>query len=410
MWAYGVRWSFSVMFPTLVQEFGWPRDITAAAMSFHFLAYGVTAPIAGSMIDRIGARKTMGLGAVLLGLGAATSSLASAPWHYYLSFGLLTGVGLCLAGAVCFTRIVSNWFESRRGMALSLVFAGMNFSFALYPLIALLIERVGVKSTFLIESAVVFGFILPCLVFLVRSHPGEKFRLRDSNRKAPLDARSDGGYSESVTEEVQITADWTVRKAVKTLPFWSLCFTAFASWGVAQQIMITHHVAFAEDIGFSKVYASSILTLFGICMAIGCLVASISDRIGREVTFSIGIVIAISGIAILTLMQDASQTWMLYAYAILFGFGAGVFTPTLAAAATDLFQGKRAGTIIGLIWAAFSAGSTIGPWLGGLIYEVNGSYFIAFILAAALFFVASISMWIAAPRRASLMGTIGGQH
>jgi len=257
---------------------------------------------------------------------------------------------------------------------------------------------------------VVFGFILPCLVFLVRSHPGEKFRLRDSNRKAPLDARADGGYSESVTEEVQITADWMVRKAVKTLPFWSLCFTAFASWGVAQQIMITHHVAFAENIGFSKVYASSILALFGIFIAIGCLVASISDRIGREVTFSIGVVIAISGIAILTLMQDATQTWMLYAYAILFGFGAGVFTPTLAAAATDLFQGKRAGAIIGFIWAAFSAGGTIGPWLGGLIYEVNGSYFIAFIIAVVLFFAASISMWIAAPRRARLMGAIGGRH
>jgi len=76
-------------------------------------------------------------------------------------------------------------------------------------------------------------------------------------------------------------------------------------------------------------------------------------------------------------------------------------------ASTDLFQGRRAGVVIGFIWAAFSFGGTIGPWLGGLIFEVSGSYFFAFITAAALFLAASISMWIAAPRRTGPMAAKG---
>jgi OFA family oxalate/formate antiporter-like MFS transporter len=111
---YGARYSFSVIFPSLLDEFHWPRDTTAIMLSVHLLAYGFVSPLAGIMVDRIGPRKTMVLGTVLLSLGLALSSQGNTPWHFYLSFGVLSGAGLCLIGAVPFTTVLRNWFEKKR--------------------------------------------------------------------------------------------------------------------------------------------------------------------------------------------------------------------------------------------------------------------------------------------------------
>ena len=108
---YGARYSFSVIFPSLLEEFHWPRDTTAIMLSVHLLAYGFVAPLAGNMVDRLGPRKTMALGTILLSLGLALSSLGNTPWHFYLSFGVLSGAGLCLIGAVPFTTVLRNLFE-----------------------------------------------------------------------------------------------------------------------------------------------------------------------------------------------------------------------------------------------------------------------------------------------------------
>ena len=68
---YGSRYSFSVIFPSLLKEFQWPRDLTAGILSIHLLTYGLAAPIAGGLVDRIGPRKTMALGTILLSLALA---------------------------------------------------------------------------------------------------------------------------------------------------------------------------------------------------------------------------------------------------------------------------------------------------------------------------------------------------
>ena len=91
-----------------------------------------------------------------------------------------------------------------------------------------------------------------------------------------------------------------------------------------QHIMVAHHVAFAIDLGYSKIYASSVLSLFGIFFAFGSLAASVSDRIGRESTMTIGTLIGISGIVVLMFMKNTSQSWILYYYAIALGFGIGI--------------------------------------------------------------------------------------
>jgi len=93
----------------------------------------------------------------------------------------------------------------------------------------------------------------------------------------------------------------------------------------------------------------------------------------------------------------------MYLYAVCFGLGAGLFTPSPFVAVADFFYGKNFGAISGLLLTGMGIGAAIGPWLGGYIYDVSGSYTSAFILALACFGISCLAFWIAAPRNAAKM-------
>jgi MFS family permease len=396
---YGARYSFSVIFPSLLEEFRWPRDVTASMLSVHILVYGIMAPITGHLVDQGGPRKTMAVGAALLSLGLVLSYWGTQLWHFWISFGLISGVGLCMIGAVPFTTVIRNWFERKRGLALSLLFLGSGGAFGCYPAIAWLIDHTGWRKTFLIEGVILAGVMIPLVTLVVRYHPRDRGLSRDGLPETKEGPSPPATNLMQVVDPAWASVDWTLAKAARTGRFWLLCLTTFCLWGVLQNVLYTHHVAFAMDMGYTKLYASSVLSLFGLTYAFGCLGSLISDRIGREITITIGTVIGISGMVILLLIQDASHPWMLYYYAIALGVANGLCSPTIAATITDIFQGVRVGSIVGAVWFAFALGGTIGPWLGGWLFELTGNYFLAFLLALALFVVACVAIWLAAPRK-----------
>ena len=396
---YGARFSFSVIFPSLLEEFKWPRDLTATMFSVHIFIYGIMAPITGYLVDRTGPRKTMILGTLLLALGLALSRWANELWHFWITFGLISGVGLCMIGAVPFTTVLRNWFERKRGLAFSLLFLGSGGAFGCYPAIAWLIDTTGWRNTYLIEGLVVGGILIPLVVFVVRYHPRDMGLLRDGLSEPQEGETEAAKNTMKVVDPSWAAVQWTLSKAVRTSRFWLLCLTTFCLWGVMQTILLTHQVAFAIDIGFPKFYAASVLSLFGLTYAFGSLGSLISDRIGREVTITLATVVGTSGMIVLMLIRDTSHPWMLYYYSISLGVANGLASPTIAAAITDIFQGPKVGAIVGGVWFAFAVGGTIGPWLGGWLFEMSGNYFLAFLVATVLFPVACAATWLAAPRK-----------
>jgi MFS family permease len=396
---YGARFSFSVIFPSLLEEFKWSRDLTATMFSVHLLIYGIAAPITGFLVDRTGARKTMVLGTILLALGLVLSRWGNQLWYFWITFGLISGAGLCMIGAVPFTTVLRNWFEKKRGLAFSLLFLGSGGAFGCYPVIAWLIETVGWRNTYLIEGLVVGGVMIPLILFVVRYHPRDMGLFRDGLAESQEGRTSSGKGALRVVDPAWAAIDWTLSKAVRTGRFWLLCLTTFSLWGISQNILLPHQVAFAIDMGYSKLYAASVLSLFGLTYAFGSLGSLISDRIGREVTITLAMAIGISGMIVLMFIRDASQPWMLYYYSFSLGAANGLCSPTIAASITDIFQGPRVGAIVGAVWFAFAVGGTIGPWLGGWLFELTGDYFLAFIVATILFAVAGAAIWLAAPRK-----------
>ena len=400
---YGSRYSFSVFFPTLLNEFGWPRDMGASILSTHLLFYGLTAPLAGGVVDRLGSRKTMFSGMGLLTIGLILSHWGQKPWHFYMTFGVLSGIGLCLLGAVPLTMIVRNWFERQRGIALSLVFFGTGAAYACYPAVDWLIETLGWRRAYAVEGLIITAVFAPLIYFILFNHPREKGLTRDGllqgrNRAAIIDRER-----RRVVDKGWADREWTLPHAFKTYRFWLLCFITFSLWGVGNHIIITHQIAFAIDVGFDRFYASAVLSLSGWMFCVGALTSMISDRIGREQAFTIGIVAAVSSIILLLMIEDASRPWMLYCFSVFFGFGFGICAPLVPSAVTDIFQGPKVGATVGFIWFCFAIGGALGPWLGGLLFELTGNYRVAFIIAGVLCVLAGAAFWLVAPGKVRLV-------
>jgi MFS family permease len=125
----------------------------------------------------------------------------------------------------------------------------------------------------------------------------------------------------------------------------------------------------------------------------------LADRIGRQKAYLLGSASLMIGIALLMIINDARQNWLLYAFPpfIAFGFSSRQsLYPTIAA---DLFHGNSFGAIIGAIALFIGAGAGIGPWLGGVIHDLTGDYLWAFWLAQTLTLVSVLCIWLAASRK-----------
>jgi MFS family permease len=181
---------------------------------------------------------------------------------------------------------------------------------------------------------------------------------------------------------------------------WLLVLSNFLFWGIGCYLILAHQVGFARDVGYSGVFAASVFALYGVFMLGGQFSSSISDWIGREKTITAGSILAAGGLTSLLFVTDTSQSWLLYLYAASFGFGAGIYSPAIFAAAADLFHGRDFGTVSALLLTGMGVGGFIGPWLGGYIHDTTGSYDNAFLLCIVCFIAACAACWVSAPRHA----------
>src|SRR4029077_13996702 len=119
------RTAFSLLFPPILDEFGWERGATAGAFSFGFLVSAGVSPVLGRMMDRRGPRFVIEIGVGLMAAGMFLAPLTSRPWQLYVTLGVLGG-----GGSVCLSYsgqslFLPNWFVRRRGLAMSLAFSGV---------------------------------------------------------------------------------------------------------------------------------------------------------------------------------------------------------------------------------------------------------------------------------------------
>jgi len=392
--AYGIRHTFSVFFPSILDEFGWNRGDTAFIYSLNLFTYGLLGPLSGTLADRWKPRKLAVIGFVILSLSTAGCALARELWQFYLLFGVFVAVGISFLGWPLLAPALANWFAKKRGMVMGIGQMGGGMSFVYGMFAEYVISQVGWRNAYLVLAGAVVIILMPLYLYFFRYRPEELGLKAYGADQLPQPSHSSKGAAATGD------ADWTLRQAIKTPQLWLLVISQSLYWGVGCYLVLTHQVRFAQDVGYSSAFAASVFALYGIIMAGGQLSGFISDRIGRETTVTLAAFMSIMGMVALILVKDTSQPWLLYVYAVLFGFGAGLYSPTVTAAAADLFHGRHFGAIAGLLLTGMGMGGIFGPWLGGYIYDKTGSYIYAFVLVIVAFVLSCAAIWIAAPRKA----------
>ncbi len=401
--AQGLRSSFSLFYIALRGEFGWSGAATAVIVSTLAVVSSGSAPLSGALADRFGPRKVIPAGSILAALGMAACSQASAIWHFCLLFGVVAALGMSLSLNPLFT-VIANWFVKRRGAALGISQVGSAACQLLAILTQYLISAFGWRWAFVILGALQLVIVLPLAALFLRRKPQDMGLLPDGATTLVAEKSTGGGGEDILVVDKKWAATrWTVPKAIRTRQFWMIFLAHFFFWGIAAQIMHTYEIPFLVGVGYSVMFAASIFGLTGVIDGVGSAFGFISDRIGREITATLGLTGAILGVLVLILITDTSHTWMLYAFTVVFGLSGGLFRPLQVASTADLFQGENFGAINGFAFWGIAIGGAIGPWLGGYIYDVTGTYIPAFVIAIIAIFAALVCIWVAAPRKVRLV-------
>jgi len=364
-------------------------------LSLNMLIYGLLAPIAGTLGDCWKPRRVMAIGITILGLATASCAFAQELWHFYLLFGILVPVGAAFSGWPLLAPALVNWFVKRRGLAIGLGYMGGGLSFTYGMFVEFAISQLGWRYAYFVLAGMLVALLLPLYLFF--------FHYRPENRGLKAYGAAELPTARESTDAVvyPVSRDWTLGGVVRTYQLWLMVLSNFLYWGIGYYLVLAHQVKFAEDVGYNSMFAASIFALFGIFVVMGQLSTFISDWIGRKETVTLATVLSVGGLVVLLLVRDTSQPWLLYVYAGCFGYGGGLFSPTLVVALADLFHGRHFGAIAGLLVTGMGLGGAIGPWLGGYIYDIWGNYSSAFVLCIACLGLACISFWIAVPRSAT---------
>jgi len=245
------------------------------------------------------------------------------------------------------------------------------------PLTQILIDAFGWRIAFRVLALLSVLWIVPASLFLMRVR-------RDENRgQTPIKQNQEKSGSDPIT----------LRAAMRTQPFW-LLIAAFFFGNVCSQTLHVHQVAHLVDHGLSAFVAATVVGVVGAASIVGKTGGGwLSDRIERELVYVAGIAILVASAFVLLALGASPTRWGAYGYAVLLGLGYSVTASLIPTMVSDRFSGAHFGAIVGVGLMGSAAGSALGPWLGGRLYDASGSYTMAFLIAAACGVIAGAAGW-----------------
>ncbi|HZO39814.1 MAG TPA: MFS transporter [Methylomirabilota bacterium] len=372
--------SYAVFLVAFLEEFRWSRAETSLAFSVSQLVGGASAPFVGALVDRLGPRRLVLLGGSILALGLLGSAYLHALWQLIVLYGILMTIGANCLGLVVFVPMLSRRFVNNRGMAISVVQSANGFARAVSaPVAQILISGIGWRSAYLAQGALMTVLVWPLAALFSRDD-------------APARVSSSSSSS-SVATDRPARRDWTLAEAIATPHFW-LLFTVYLCTGLGSFFVSLHQLAFAVDVGFDKLYAASVLGMGALLSVAGTIVTgTLSDHIGRELSAVLAYAVSIVGVICALFITGPDHAWLLWIHACFFGLTWGARGPAVTAKTADLFPGPNLGAILGVITVGTGIGSAVGAWGAGLIFDMSGSYRLAFVASIVSYLVGCAAFW-----------------
>jgi MFS family permease len=365
---HGMQSSYGVYFSSLQTEFGWSRATLSAANSLAFVLAGGFTIMAGRLTDKLGPKVVMTTSGLIMGLGYLLTSRVDTVFQLFLFYGVIIGISDSSVNVTQLSTTV-RWFTKRRGMMSGIVKVGTGAGMFIMPLVAgWFITAHGWRNAYL-----VLGLIAMVSVILVA-----QLLKRDPAQMG----LKPYGAEEVNAESVELAGKGlSFREALRTRQLWTICIIYFIAWYMGMTNSV-HIVAHAIDLGISSFQAAGVLSTIGGISIIGRVVmGSAGDHLGNRRALGISFVVIIIP---LFLLQFAGEIWALYLYAAVYGFGHGGFFALVSPLVAEIFGTISHGSILGGVLFLGQMGGAVGPAVTGLIFDVTGSYRLAFMIMLAL--------------------------
>ena len=395
---------FGILILPIERTFGWDRWVISAAMSLRQLESGIVSPAVGFLLDRFSARRLIFCSAVISGVGFIGLSFTNGIAAFFLCFVIISLGASGVSHAVTWPVIISRWFRRNRGLATGLAVTGPIFGSPIVVLNTQIEEAYGWRIV-LLGYGILILIGVTLLSMLVRDRP-EPYGLRPDGDPPE---ESDSIEHSTVPSRRRTDAGLTMHAVLRTKEFW--LFTGYLSGTFAVNSAVQLHMIpyFQQDIGFTATWAAVVMSMVFIISGIGRIGGGyLLDRMDYRIVLAV--VAAMMGIGLLYLQLVAVKTiWATLPFALMFGVSFGCLVPMRGAVGSIMFGTRTIGGVLGLLQGGPIAAGVIGPFVMGMIFDLNGNYSVGIwglIVISA--FMVPVSLAMASP--AELAKRIGKQR
>src|SRR3954451_2675833 len=378
--AAGFRSVPGVMMNPLHHEFGWSHGMVGLAMSVNMTLFGLTAPFAAALMDRLGVRPVLSAALVLIAAGSALSVFMTASWQLVLLWGVLVGGGTGSISMGFVATVATRWFEARRGVVTGVLTAASATGQLIFlPIVAEVTTKHGWRWASLIVAAAALS-VVPLVLVFMRNYP------RDKGLTA---------YGTTVAEPAVVPASSFkaafdgLRIGARVPAFWLLA-ASFAICGMTTNGLIgTHFIPAANDHGVPTTVAAGLLATIGILDVAGTVFSGwLTDRVDPRlllVVYYTGRGISLLLLPALLSPQAEPSTWV---FVIFYGLDWVATVPPTIVLCRGYF-GARTPVVFGWVFASHQLGAAVAAAGAGRLRDVQGDYDLAFYLAAGLCIIAA---------------------
>jgi MFS family permease len=346
-------WSIVVILPAVQIDLDLTRSQASLPYVFTMMGYGLGGIVFGRFSDKYGIYKTVVAGIVMMSVGYVSASFATGVGLLCVSQGLLIGIGTSTTFAPLIAH-VSHWFDRRKGAAVGIIASGQYLSGAIWPtVLESSVQGYGWQQTYWFVGLIVLVLALPLSLVL---------------RKIPATDKSvAGSRNEWDQKDIPVSPAWLI----------ALLMVAIFCCCIAMSMPQVHMVAFCGDLGFGAATGAKMLSVmlaFGVVSRLGF--GWLSDHIGGLKTVFIGVFLQGIGLALFLIFDTLVS---LYVISALFGLFQGGIVPAYALAVREYLPQRVAGERVGMVMMASLLGMALGGWIPGYLFDLTGSYDIAFV-------------------------------
>ena len=392
--SYGIRYSYGVFVYPMFQEYGWPMSVIALSASVNALTYSIGGIFCGRVADRIAPRWMMTGGAILMAAGLYFLTRAETPMGLYLSYGILFGFGHACLGTVVCVAAVGKWFIAKRGLAIGLTTMGIGVGTTLMsPVAGYIVSAYGWRTGFMVFGAAILllGTLIPQLL-MGKTTPEASGLLPDGEPAVPA-----GPCPEA---EGTAAPAPSLKPVLSDVRFWILA-GCYGLATVTLMMTLVHQVAYSVGNQIGKVEAAAALGIIGFTSSVGkAAFGWLCDRI-QDAKYAAALGFFCMAVGMVLLIK-ADTVLVLYLFAVCYGFGYSSMAPLMPYLITDRFGREVLGSAFGMLMLFVAGvGGSLGPVIGGLIYDRTGSYVNAWIFNLILLLFISGLILTLKPARAT---------